>query len=73
MTSHPDDDRADGAGTDDDAVPTQPDTLTGASPESDEIASADPDRQGDETDPYELRSGIQASPSDDDPGSMLGR
>lgn len=83
MTTHPDHDRVRGA--DDDAVPAQPpaqpdaqppaqpDALTGAAPEADEIAAADPDREGAETDPYELRSGIETSPSDDDPGSMLGR
>ena len=73
MTTHPDDDRLHGTDADDDALPTQPDTLTGAQPGSDEIAAADPDREGDEADPYALRSGIETSPSDDDPGSMLGR
>lgn len=65
---------------DDDRVPEpdaeqsqQPDALTGAPPDADEIAAADPDREGEEADPYELRSGIETSPSDQDPGSMLNR
>lgn len=73
MTTHPDHDRADDAVDDEAAAPTQPDALTGARPGADAIAAADPDREGDEADPYELRSGIETSPSDDDPGSMLGR
>ena len=67
MSEHPDRDRE----TTDD-LPGQPDALTGAPPEAEEIAT-DPDREGDDADPYELRSGIETSPSDDDPGSMLNR
>ncbi len=75
MTTHPDHehDPADDAGTDAETTPTQPDALTGAAPGADAIAAADPDREGDEADPYELRSGIETSPSDADPGSMLNR
>ena len=58
----------------DETDPAQaPDTLTGRSPDTDEIEAADPDREGDDADPYELRSGIETSPSDQDPGSMLNR
>lgn len=71
MSENTDDVRT--TGTDDDATPIAPEALTGASPDTDEIAAADPDREGDEADPYELRSGIETSPSDDDPGSMLNR
>jgi len=66
-------DDARGTGTDEDATPVQPDLLTGTSPDVDEVAANDPDREGDEADPYRLRSGIETSPSDDDPGSMLNR
>ena len=74
MTTDPDHDRADRA--DDppvDDVTGAPDALTGAPPGTDEIAAADPGHEGPEADPYELRSGVETSPSDDDPGSMLGR
>lgn len=50
-----------------------PDALTGAPPDADEIRAADPDREGDAADPYELRSGVEDSPAEDDPGSMLNR
>ncbi|GEN80045.1 hypothetical protein [Actinotalea fermentans] len=68
----PDDDRPENDQPDE-STPGQPDALTGAPPEADEIAAADPDREGDDADPYELRSGLETSPSDDDPGSMLNR
>ena len=55
------------------AATVERDVLTGAPPNAEEIQRADPDRAGDETDPYELRSGVPTSPSDADPGSTLGR
>lgn len=79
MTEHPPDD-ADRTQPEDAeenvaeaAATVERDVLTGAPPNAEEIQRADPDREGDETDPYELRSGIQDSPSDSDPGSMLNR
>lgn len=60
-----------GDGTDEEQA-GEPDTLTGASPDADEIQAADPSHDPDATE-YELRSGIETSPSDQDPGSMLNR
>ena len=70
---NPTDENAPDENPTDENAPGQPDALTGAPPEADEIAAADPDREGDAADPYALRSGLETSPSDDDPGSMLNR
>lgn len=70
MTENPEPDTTAGEPAEDAAV--QPDALTGATPDADEIQADDPNHDPEATE-YELRSGLPTSPSDQDPGSMLNR
>ena len=71
MTETPGPDAAAGEPAGEQAA-AQPDALTGAAPDADEIQADDPNHDPEATE-YELRSGLPTSPSDQDPGSMLNR